>query len=139
VNVKELTDVKTLVDEILELLSESLELIGSELGPMEPDSLGDNDGMAVAGEGNDDAGNTDPLVEVEQNLVRAHSWCADILDITEPHRKRYVAQANGSKRATQLAVQGLGSAAADKAKEMKGVKDGKDTTKKLRFTRRTRS
>jgi len=139
VNLKELSDVKQLVDEVLELLSESLELVGNELGEApdgaEADATGGDgmDGVAVPGEDVD--GGQDPLAVVEANLVRAHAWCADILDITEVHRKRYVAQGGrtqpGPRRATQLAVRGAGAAAAKKE-----VTNGSATPKRIASRKR---
>jgi len=139
VNLQELSDVKQLVDEVLELLSESLELVGNELGEgpdgPEADAAGgvDVDGVAVVGEDLD--GGIDPLAQVEANLVRAHAWCADILDITEVHRKRYVAQGGratpGARRATQLAVRGTGAAAAKKE-----VTNGSATPKRIASRKR---
>lgn len=107
VNLKELSDVKELVDEVLGILSECLDIVVAELGPFEarePTGPGEGDGvdgMAVAGEGDD--GPCDPLEDVESLLRQGFNTLAEVLNVTEPHRKRYAAQASSSMRAAKRA------------------------------------
>jgi len=88
-NTKELTDVKELVDEALGKIALIVEILQTELdGPGEP-SRENEDHDADVGE---DDGPMDPLEDGRVAAVHAYDLLAAVLDITEPHRKRYAAQ-----------------------------------------------
>jgi len=86
-NLKELTNVKEYIDDALGKLGFIIEVLDGELF-----AGGDGDGESV-GEGSDLSDEpVDPLEDGRLAAVHAYDLLAAVLDITEVHRKRYLAQ-----------------------------------------------
>lgn len=91
VNLKELSNVKELIDTSLEKLAFIIEVLEDELRDFEPESGRDGLGGESLGEGPDVEDVPDPLVDARIAAVHAYDVLASVLDVTEPHRKRYEA------------------------------------------------
>jgi len=110
-NLKELTNVKELVEEACEKLGYVIEVLDLELdmGPAGPEG-GDEplggESLPEHGDGVDEP--VDPLEDAKLACVHAYDILAAILDVTEPHRKRFDAQSRTSARSRNGRGAGVG-------------------------------
>jgi len=91
-NLKELTNVKELVEEACDKLGFIIEMLEDELRS----PTGDGESVSEAGDVESDAP-SDPLEEAEVAARHAYDILGAILDVTEPHRKRFAAQSRGTR------------------------------------------
>jgi len=96
VNLKELTNVKELVEDAVGKIGFIVEVLEAEL----------NEGPDAGGDGSEDEHGheamdtpTDPLEDARIAAVHAYDILAGILDVTEPHRKRFAAQSRVARPA----------------------------------------
>jgi len=105
VNLKEHTQLKELLDDIIECLCQIDESLAEEMaipfsgGTADENVHGGADEPPGEGVLSDDV--LDPLEEARVNTVRALGDVAECLDITEPHRKRYEGQRIAAKPAAE--------------------------------------
>jgi len=85
-NLKELTNVKELIDISLEKIGFVIEVLQAEL-----DGGGDGGGESLGEDSDVSDEAVDPLEDCRLAAVHAYDVLAAVLDVTEPHRKRYVA------------------------------------------------
>ncbi len=121
VNLKELTDVKELVEICCEKLGFVVEVLEDELRDV---PTGDDAGSESPEEevGVDEP--VDPLEDARVAAIQAYDILASILDVTEPHRKRYEAQ----RSARDGGVGGSGGAKLPRRQT--GIRDAVLTTDK---------
>jgi len=136
VNLKELEQLKELVDDTLECINQADELVAEEMAI--PGHEGDDPDMdsGLDERSSQDLGSRDepqdPLAEARVMLTRAFANMAEVLDITEPHRKRYRDQAGKSSRAAGLAQKALREVVNHEKKEELTNGSHAKTTRSLR-------
>jgi len=128
VNLKELEALKELVDDTLECITRCDESLAEEMafqdGPAGPAVDGDDAQSGEQGLGDEDSPE-DPLAESRGLMTRAFANLAEVLDITEPHRKRYREAAGKSSRAGGLAQKAIREVVATERRET--LSNGKGT------------
>jgi len=91
VNLKELTSVKELVEDAVDKIGYIVEVLEQELGDGGPVANDGNESdMEPSGQESDTP--PDPLEDARIAGVQAYDILGAILDVTEPHRKRFAAQ-----------------------------------------------
>jgi len=144
-NLKDLQDVKELCDDLVSELADAHDRLDEELGPAEPghspepDSpVADAGGESVGeGEAHADAG-ADPLVEALGAVERAFELVGDLLDITEPYRKRYEAQRDEAQRAAATARAATRGGSRRGRQHRESVAKGEEEVKNGESTRKAR-
>lgn len=100
VNLKDLTDVKEYCDYILDELSTAREAVEQELNP---DSDAGEMGSTGESPGEIQDVPPDPLEDALAALERVHEMVGEVLNVTEPYRKRYQAARDDAAAAARNA------------------------------------